>query len=491
MICHHIIATGYKKKSLFCIFKVLTVFILLGFNYQTSAVNKIDKPSVILITIDTLRADRIPLNIDEHPLSPAISALIKRGTVFKWAFSTSGCTAPSHVSILSGKYPSYHSISHFNRKFAYTDKHPLLAEHFKKAGYKTAAIVSNPVLDKSLGLTRGFDQYNDIMTDREINRNVFERKAASTALIALKFLKTHKDQPFFLWIHFQDPHGPYTPPEKFLSKPVKITNDPIPLQKILKFGTDNSGLESIPVYQRIDSEQLVSEYLKRYHGEIAYLDSSLSQIVQYLDQTQYFKKNLLVVTSDHGEAFGEDGFYFSHSHSVALDQVHVPLIFVGEEISSNIICKTPISNKDIYGTLIAYAALSERTSTDSVNLLDESQWSDWNNNLPIYFESPNQIGMVFQSVFFRKDREETKQADFWSNTNPNTGGTWKALNSEMLNLEKKDVISEEKKEKIQALISQYEKKARLFESKRKLRRRLSPNLSSKLNALGYTVESAE
>jgi len=168
------------------------------------------RPWVLLVTLDTTRADAIG---PEAPgvETPAFDALARRGRYFRQAYATVPETLPSHASMLTGLYPAGHGV-HENARPLPRD-HPLLAERLQQAGYQTAAFVSSFVLARRFGLARGFDVYDDALPPGRA-----ERSATETTEQALAYLAHAAAQPLLLWVHYYDPHHPYTPPEPFLSR---------------------------------------------------------------------------------------------------------------------------------------------------------------------------------------------------------------------------------------------------------------------------------
>lgn len=156
------------------------------------------QPSILLITLDTTRADRI------GPLTPSVNAVAARGRVFRQAYATTPQTLPSHSSMMTGLYPAGHGV-HENGRYL-GEQHPLLAERLRERGYTTAAFVSAFALARRFGLARGFDRYDDDFGGENV-----ERTAAQTNERVLPFLNEQRDKPLFLWVHYYDPHHPYLP----------------------------------------------------------------------------------------------------------------------------------------------------------------------------------------------------------------------------------------------------------------------------------------
>jgi arylsulfatase len=170
---------------------------------------------VLLITVDTLRADHLHCYGQSLPTSPNIDAFAARSVVFERAIAASGYTGPAHSAILTSRYPRRQSMGLSNGMLTLGGVETL-ADAFRQGGYDTAAFVSNDVLNARTGLNQGFDVYDDELPTVEPNRpNVFERLAPQTVERALAWLARPRTKPFFLWVHFQDPHGPYTPPAPY------------------------------------------------------------------------------------------------------------------------------------------------------------------------------------------------------------------------------------------------------------------------------------
>lgn len=239
--------------------------------------------NLLLITLDTTRADHLGCYGDKSARTPALDALASRGMLFEDAQSQIPLTLPSHCSIMTGRYPKEFGVRNNNQK-ALGTTHPTLASIFKQHGYRTAAFVASFVLDSRFGLNRGFDVYDDKMGNKALDVQPldWEQPANVIADHALAWLEAGKNQPFFCWVHFYDPHDPHHPPEGFP---------------------------------------------QTYDGEIAFMDTQIKRISDWLDASGQKDRTLLIVVGDHGESFGEHG---EEGHGAYLYQstLHVPLIFV-------------------------------------------------------------------------------------------------------------------------------------------------------------------
>jgi arylsulfatase A-like enzyme/Tfp pilus assembly protein PilF len=239
--------------------------------------------NVLLITIDTLRADHLPIYGYTRVQTPSISHLAESSFVFQDAIAQVPLTLPSHTTILTGLLPIKHGVRD-NGSFVLDQKITTLAEILKSHGFTTAAFVSSAVLDSRQHLDQGFDSYFDnleITGVEETPGSGVERHAADTEKEAEEWLIANKQKKFFLWVHFYDPHDPYKPPEPFKT-----------------------------------------EYASHpYDGEIAYTDQAIGKLFTQLD----LQKTIVIITGDHGESLGEHG---EPNHGIFLYDctVKVPLL---------------------------------------------------------------------------------------------------------------------------------------------------------------------
>ncbi len=247
------------------------------------------KPDVFLITIDTLRADHVGCYGYTAAKTPALDGLAADGFRFAEAFTPSPITNTSHASILTGLLPSSHGVTDFGIPLA---GHTTLAELLKNNGYQTAAFIGAVILDSSTlspGFDRGFDFYDNFPADAKGGRRFgrVERRAMDVVSHAEAWLSAHpaKNGPRFVWVHLYDPHDPYEPPEPFATQ--------------------------------------FKDHL--YDGEIAYADSALGHLLDFLKKRGEYQLSLIVVTADHGEGLGE---HKEETHGIFLydSTTHVPLI---------------------------------------------------------------------------------------------------------------------------------------------------------------------
>lgn len=226
--------------------------------------------NVLLITVDTVRADHVGCYGHKNIQTPTIDALAADGIRYAHAIAQVPLTWPSHTVIMTGTYPFQNGVQDFTGQ-PLDAKFQTLAQLLKRNGYATGAVISSFVLDRTWGLARGFDFYDDAFSAKEFETRdlgLVERRAEESVGHALKWLKrVNAAKPFFLWLHLYDPHSPYDPPPPF-------------------------------------AEQYKSH---PYDGEIAYADAQLGRLISWLKATGRYQKTLIIFVSDHGESLGEHG----------------------------------------------------------------------------------------------------------------------------------------------------------------------------------------
>ena len=278
---------------------------------ETAAPPVAVRPSILFVTLDTTRADAVgPEAVGVT--TPSFNALAARGRRFRWAYATVPQTLPSHTSMLTGLYPAGHGVHENARHVA--DNQALISEKLHAAGYRTAAFVSSFALARRFGLARGFDLYDD-----EAPGGRPERTAQETTDRVLDFLKEPPAQPLFLWVHYYDPHYPYTPPEPFRSRYPK----------------------------------------QPYYGEVGYMDAQLGRLAAAFEQ-QVKGPIAIVLAGDHGEGLGEHG---EQQHGDLLYQatMHVPLVLIGPRVASGV-SDAPVSTRRIFHTILDWAGIDSANS---------------------------------------------------------------------------------------------------------------------------------
>jgi arylsulfatase A-like enzyme/Flp pilus assembly protein TadD len=242
--------------------------------------------NVLLITVDTLRADRVGFAGYEGAETPVLDALAENGVVFENAVSSAPVTLPSHATLMTGRYPPTHGALD-NAYYSLPEDVPTLAGVLRDGGYETAAVIGAFVLHGQYGLDAGFDRYDDLLRQpRPDEYEPRERRAEEVSARAQEWLASRTgDRPFFLWAHMFDPHSPYDPPPPF-----------------------NSRFAARP-----------------YDGEIAYTDREIGTLLAAMDAAGLSERTLVIVTADHGEGFG-DGGERTHGLLLRTSTLRVPLV---------------------------------------------------------------------------------------------------------------------------------------------------------------------
>jgi arylsulfatase A-like enzyme len=279
---------------------------------------------LLLISVDTLRSDRLTAHGSELGATPHLDRLAAESVVFTTAFAPTPHTLPSVSALMTGLYPEEAGIVSNDSTLAAGI--PTLATALRGAGWRTHAVVSNWVLRRASGLASGFDVYDDTLPQREATRPMPERIAADTTTAALHAIQTCRAEPgtrCFVWVHYQDPHGPYTPPgdlrERYLERERAAPDG----RRSLPVRPDFVGLGGIPNYQALGDEREVAFYRAGYDGEVAYLDQEIGRLLAGLGADA--QRAVIAFTADHGEALGEQDYWFGHGEFLTDALVRVPL----------------------------------------------------------------------------------------------------------------------------------------------------------------------
>lgn len=271
---------------------------------------------LVLITVDTLRADHIGAYGYAAGKTPTIDALASESIRFERAYSHASLTEPAVASLLTGRLASEHGVYH---NLGVLDGGVrTLAEYLQEAGFETAGFVGNFVLRRGQGFERGFASYTEDFSSREPMRPIPLNHAGALVDAALNWLeKQEPDQRLFLWVHFLEPHGPYEQSD--------FKKRPDPDEAELPLSDSESGRNAIPRYQWVGHGRL-SDYVFRYDTEIKYVDWYISHLIQGLRKKGIFDESVVVFTADHGEAFGEDNLYCAHGEGLDEVLLRVPLL---------------------------------------------------------------------------------------------------------------------------------------------------------------------
>jgi arylsulfatase A-like enzyme len=338
---------------------------------RVSAVAPPAATNVLLVTLDTTRADRF----GSSPIDTSgFDRVASEGASFDLAMSPIPVTAGAHATLFSGVEPWRHGVLLNGRAIPAI---PLLAERLSASGYATAGFPSAYVLDGTLGFSRGFDRYDDDFSlftgvghtlvgrlfqawHRHGDRGlIIERRADDTVDLALAWLDHHEragqlERPFFAWVHLYDAHGPYSPPPPFDERYYRGVDARNPLNHSLE------GLGALPPYLS-DSLRGITDrawVIAQYDGEVAYADEQLRRLLAWLDDSRHAEDTVVVVVADHGEGLGEEGEAFTHGDFLYEHDLHVPLAMRWPgRIAPGSRVRWPVGLADVTPTILSLVGL--------------------------------------------------------------------------------------------------------------------------------------
>jgi arylsulfatase A-like enzyme/predicted Zn-dependent protease len=274
-------------------------------------------PNLLLITIDTLRADHVGAYGAATGATPALDALASAGVRFDQVQTAVPLTGPSHATILTGQYPPAHGVRG-NVVFTLGSKYPTLATLLKKQGYQTAAFVGAYPVAAAFGFNQGFDTFNEDFHETSPGESGAERRATEVADSALRWLESTagatasaQSHPFFAWLHFYDPHAPYSPPAPYSDR---FAGHP-------------------------------------YDGEIAFTDAQVGRVIDWLRSTRHDADTVVVLLADHGEGLG-DHHELMHAVLVYQSTMRIPLLMSGPGIPQGFVVRPRAATIDVLPTIM-------------------------------------------------------------------------------------------------------------------------------------------
>jgi len=321
-----------KKKIVLLTILILVVLvaILLVFRKEKKSIDL----NLMIITLDTTRADHIGSYGYQDIETPNIDWLARNGIQFENCYTPVPLTLPAHCCLFTGKYPLGHYVRN-NGTHYLNEKETTLAELFALKDYNTYAVIASYVLLSRFGLNQGFDVYEDSLDSRELIKSVKSEIIADTVYRKFKdwFKNNQKDKRFLAWIHFYDPHEPYVPPKEFVNEE----------------GADLTKL---------------------YDGEIAFVDKYIGKIIEDMKAKKVLEKTLIIIVGDHGEAFGEHDEY-GHSIFCYEENLKVPLIFHNQQLfKESRAIKNRVNLIDIMPTILDLYDERIPTSIQGASLAD-------------------------------------------------------------------------------------------------------------------------
>lgn len=392
------------------------------------------KPNVVLITMDTTRADHLSLYGYVRRTTPFLTNIGRNGVVFQKAYSVASWTLPSHASLFTGKLPSVHGA--METHWWLDSSEDTMAEILKRSGYYTGGFVSGPYLLSSLNMGQGFDYYDDQLDFGsgiqrliavKMIRSVFhfkfgwmdgQRNGREVTDRAIEWLSSFHNHPFFLFVNYFDPHDPYQPPPPFdtLFDPTYhgdmngiIRN----LYSDRETGRRRKGGKDGPFLTNDDYYHLQA----LYDGEITFMDLQIARLIRFLQTSNKFDNTIVIILSDHGESIG-DHQILDHGHTLYEEQVHIPLIVEGPGIPANWRISALVRSIDILPTVLQLIHVSAPADIQGKSFADYFSKK---------FDTRTYVGEIFQDPRvkvkpFKRDQKcylENQWKLLWSSNNHN------------------------------------------------------------------------
>ncbi len=316
-------------------------------------------PSVLLITIDTLRADHLGAYAAESSTTPHLDRLAEQGTVFDRAATPMPMTRPAHFSILTSRYPREHGV--LNNQLSLAESATTLAEIFQNVGYHTGGFVAVALLSREAGAAQGFDEFSS-------PSNPKHRSGKAVVKQAMRFMAASED-PFFLWVHLFDPHLPYAPPAVFRPDLVPRLASSLPevsWKRLKAIATENDG--DIPLAVLNHAKAL-------YRGEVSYVDHWVGELLEAFDRARTASDSIVVFTADHGECF-EHGVYFEHADCLYQGAVRIPLLIRHSDFPAGTRFGGQVSSIDVAPTILRSARMEIPMEFSGRPLQDQREGED-------------------------------------------------------------------------------------------------------------------
>lgn len=336
------------------------------------------KPNVLLISIDTLRADRVGAYGYRLDTTPTIDALAARGVRFADTTVPWPKTWPSMAAMVTGKYPSTNGIRLRPRR-PLPPENVTLAEALRDAGYATGAVVANVNLGRNFGFDQGFDHFVESWADEAkrltgktnfrnapglVKRFTNGRIVTDQGLAAIDALGAGKDRPFFLWLHYIDPHGPYVPPPEFATLFAgEHEQRLVPLEELPPY-----QLQTDPATGLVSND--VGFYETQYDREVRSVDAQIGRLLAGLEERGLTRDTLIVLTADHGESMWENAYYLEHGNVPYQTTGAAPLIFALDgRFDGGAVIEDPVGVIDVFSTVLAATGTPPPAGVASTNLL--------------------------------------------------------------------------------------------------------------------------
>jgi len=328
--------------------------------------------NVLLVTIDTLRADHLHCYGYERQTAPQIDALAAKGTLFEQCSVQWPKTGPSMASMLSSTYGSTSGVARKTLKFKVPLHYELLPELFREAGFETFGTVANLSLSEKFQYDQGFERFHVHPGDESTGNRVTDK--------AIEQFSSRLDpaRPFFAWVHYLDPHAPYQQGREYLggfrrdelykrTAGEVLAVDPKALDPSVS-SPPNNDIGMVPAYAHLDFAKELRDYVAAYDADIRFLDDQLGRLLDWMAGKGLLERTIIVVTADHGEGLGGHDYYFEHGRLPYDDCARVPLIVVHPKWAPRRVSE-PVALMDLAPTLLEDAGIRTGWQFEGQSLL--------------------------------------------------------------------------------------------------------------------------
>jgi arylsulfatase A-like enzyme len=364
--------------------------------------------SMILISLDTFRADRVGRHRGGRSITPAMDRLAADSVLFERCYAQAPSTLPSHASIMTSLLPPQHG-AYYSIKSKLAPDVVTIAEILSQAGYRTASFNGGAQMDAVWGLDRGFDLYDSDVPDRETEIGIVEDQRLMLGVAkTIQWLEKNDARPFFVFLHSYEVHAPYTPElvdvealgvERSERDRKRTSHEPLSTAK----DSQRSPMETLRV-EIIEGDAPLDETARQqfedlYDAEVISADRALGHLISTLDEMDLYADTLIVFTSDHGEEFGEHGM-LGHSHTLYDELLHVPLIikFPGSQFAGTRVA-TQVRSLDIAPTALRSIGIKPPSQFLGRDLSSRAKegW-EWDLPAPSYQDSDSTIALQYRSL---------------------------------------------------------------------------------------------
>lgn len=311
-------ASGSRKAALGLI---LTLACCLNLGCNRANKPQSDRPfSLLLVVVDTLRADHLGFYGYQEPTTPKLGERSKNWVIYKNAVSPASFTMPAMGALMTGNYPDRIGVVNHSSESALTGWAGVtLAEIARDSGLRTAAVVTNPwLMNPKIGFDRGFDTY---VRHHDVGTKNSKGDAENVTAQALELLNAARDEQFFLWVHYIDPHMPYTPPVKAAAA---LGNSSASSKVVDDFQAEGRDKQTI-YFEAPYTKSELDNTRRLYDAEILHVDNAIDSLLAGLEASGRADNTIVVFASDHGESMGEHGLFFAHDFTVYNELTHVLL----------------------------------------------------------------------------------------------------------------------------------------------------------------------